>query len=296
MNDNQNNNNDPFKKMDLNFDPTQETKVVVEDKKEEPIIAEPKQEEKVIAEPKQEEKVNKDVLPKTIIEHDLSSVDKEEMNKPIASNEKEKSMDKTLEFIIQNDPINTDLSVDEKAEAKAAEKKARKHRKISFFWVFICLLTIIFGIESIWGYADQLGEFIGDINDFNNPEINASFPIVGLIYLIFNSFEPFLFTFFILLSMVKYQKNHKPWVKWWDDTEPLRVGKEIEKEKEKNIKNLQRFNALGLHNTYTKLESQTQHEELKNWKDENNFLEKKIAEEENRLKEVAKKAKEESKK
>lgn len=298
------NKNDPFKKMDLNFDPTQETKVSIEEKKEEiktpieekttptpePVVQQPKPivEEKPtpIVEPIIEEK------PKVIDEQDLpKTVSKLDLEQPVEQPKQQDSttsMDKTLEFIIQNDPINTDLTVDDAVEAKKYEKMAKKKRRISFFWVFIAFLTIIFSAVTIINYAGIIKEYIDILSNDSSTWKIIEFTILRVIL---QGFEPLLYIFFILLSMTKYHNNHKVYVQWWDDTEPLRVAEELKKEKELNTKYIQKFNALDLHNTYTRQHSDNDHEELANLKDENKYLLKKIKEKEKELSEKAAEAK-----
>ncbi len=299
-----NDNNDTFKKMDLNFDPTQEAKIDLEEKKEElnvnptqgTLNNTPQEQPTQFVENQQPQPTFVDNTPPKFEEP--QTVYKEEINSfnepinPSINNKNinvEKSMDKTLEFIIQNDPMNADLTVDEKQEQKIQMKKAYKHRKISFFWIFIAILSILFGMEILLSYAKDIKNLIDAVQ-------NDSGLFVPIIWVVVNVFEPLLFGFFIIFSMIKYQKNHKVYIKWWDDTEPLRIKEGIEKEKELNLKHLQRFNALGLHNTYTRMVASNEAEELHNWKDENKFLQKKIEEEEKRRKDLAKEAKQAAKK
>ncbi len=323
------NNNDPFKKMDLNFDPTVEAKIEPkpsEENKSETTITNSSlssneqvnafRNEALNNEPKQEPVVesktvssfnfnNEDKIDSVIenkeepiidsfgnIQQNNTQPNNEDLNRP-QNTSSTHSMDKTLEFIIQNDPVqNTDLTVDEKTKAAKEEKQARKHKRISHYWVVICVLSMIFGFTAIWAFAGDIQTIISSIKDHRNDGDTSVWNItVDFFYAFLDSFEALLFVFFIVFSMKKYSQNHKPWVKWWDDTEPIRIANWIKEEKATNVKHLERVNALGLYYTHTNKEANSDHELLTNLKKENKLLHDMISKEENRRKDLAKQKK-----
>lgn len=207
------------------------------------------------------------------------------MNDRLTAKSYEPTMDKTLEFIIQNDPsAKVDLQKDIKVDAKKKEKFARRRRLISHLWVVICVLSIMFGISSIWTFAEDVKTVIDQMQ-------NDEGWILSMLNAILHSAEALLFIFFIVFSMIKYSLNHKIWIKWWDETEPQRVTKWIAEEKNINVKLLQRVNALGLYYTHVNKESKSDHELLSNLREENKTLNDMIKKEEQRKKEAAKASK-----
>ncbi len=322
------NNNDPFKKMDLNFDPTVEAKVEPKESEEnkpqtnnvfnaqeqvnqfkndsnlnnqqeqkpEPVVESKTVSSFSFDEEKRIENNNEPLIDSfgNIQQNNEGGLSNEELERRLNQNKPEaNSMDKTLEFIIQNDPVtNTDLDVDEKTKAAQEEKKARKHRRFSYYWVIICILSIIFGFSSIWAFGHDISDIVSSIRDYSNDGDTSIWNIiVDFLIAIADSFEALLFIFFIVFSMRKYSLNHKPWTKWWDDTEPIRIKNWIKEEKEMNVKHLERVNALGLYYTHTNKEANSDHEKLTNLRKENKLLHDMISKEENRRKDLAKQKK-----
>ncbi len=323
------NNNDPFKKMDLNFDPTVEVRIDPKPQGSEGQTSQPQQ---TVPQPQQpivrEEVKQPEIQFPEFASSAPSSVEREMVNEPVLQNnetiehpmpqfeklndfntttliegdktnefilegtltsndshkpvqKEEMSMDKTLEFIIQNQPIDTDLTVDAKKQAKLEEKKAYAHRRKSYIWVVICLLTILYGIGAIFTFGQHLADVI---DAFKTNDAWALDLTLTILY----SIEAFLFIFWIGFAMIKYNQNHKPWMKWWDDTEPLRITKWIKEEKELNVKYLQRINALGLYYTHVNKESTSDHQTLSHLREENKILSDMINKEEKRRAEAAK--------
>ncbi len=290
-----NNDKKDFGKMDLNFDPTVEAQVNLNEEPK-PVTSTPVTPQPTQQPVQQQTQTSFSQNESRVDENVMASIDPQPKSQPTILNESDikpntttnidhsQPMDKTLEFIIQNDPVKTDLTIDEKKEAKQAEKKARKHRRISFIWIFIAVLSILYGIDSLWTFASNINELIGHIKEDASIWKITTDVFVALIH----SFEAVLFGFFIAFSAMKYKANHKPWIKWWDDTEPLRVAAEIKKEKEKYTKHIERVNALSLYYTPVNKESHSDHELLSNLKAENKVLAGMISNEESRRKDAAK--------
>lgn len=197
------------------------------------------------------------------------------------------SMDKTLEFIIQNDPINAPVEESVNIGSKTEAKKAKKHRRYSHYWVFLSFLSIIFGAESIYVFASNIFEFLGAVNpDEGDPVVWDAIKFFFLTLLHF--FEAFLFIFFIIFTMKRYAVNHKKYTKWWDDTEPLRIREWIKEAKTQKINLINRVNVLGLYYAPVEKETHSDHELLELLKFENSRLAEIIAKEEKRREEQSK--------
>ncbi len=204
------------------------------------------------------------------------------MNENLSAGNYNHTMDKTLEFLIQNDSSATpEVEVEKKQTKKQKEKIAKKHRLLSFLWVFIAVLSIIFG-------ADAIITFAGNISDVIEKQNNDESIFKPVIQSILSSGEALLFSFFIIFSMIKYSFNHKVWIKWWDETEPERIKVAITKEKEDNTRFLTRINALGLYYTHVPKDAKSDAELLSQLRSENKILSQMIDKEEQRRKEEKK--------
>ncbi len=270
-------NNDPFKKMDLNFDPTVEAKVETEKPVGQNINP---QNQNVQPQPQVQQPIEHVQANEYAIKQEQRQIEE------IKNQNQGKDMERTVEFIVQDDPKSTDEDKGKQDLAKAAEKKAKKHRLYSFWWIFIIILSLIFGVESIWKFVVIMKDFVGQVTAEDTAVLDATWTFIQAF---FNSFGALLFSFFIFLSVKKYHDNHKPWKEWWIDTEPLRIKEQLKKEVENNIQLRVRANALRVSYLPIPFTGTTDKEELEHVKEENSNLAGLIKIEEQRIKSNKKK-------
>lgn len=285
-------NNDPFKKMDLNFDPTVEAKVEPKN----PTAAQAELDKQNNMQEQYAQRTEASSIAKQNQEAKVAEVEKLAANEYAMKQEQAilseakasqvNELDKTLEFVPQDGDM--DIQVDEKKAAKKLEKKAYKHKRTAYYWIFICVLSIIFGITSIVGFTNNVLDFVSEITA---EEINFWGATTTFFKAFLNSFEALLFIFFIIFSLAKFRENRKPWTQWWIDTEPIRIAEALKKEIEINNKNRSRANSLAIPYMPIVYTGTTNKEELEHFKKENATLTSLIKKEEQNRKTKAREAK-----
>ncbi len=312
-----NNNNDPFKKMDLNFDPTVEAKVETPKEKGlqtsgfgEEVKKEINQQQTKIDpltnlvnenEPNistiNEAIANDDELIKK--EAEKIGINEYKINENIINDTEISSasqsttgnyqvMEKTLEYRLQEEH-KFDVEAVEKDEKYIKNKKlAHKHKRSSYYWVVIALLSIFFGASSIVNFALNTRDFIHIVKQEDAPFFQA---LIDFVLMFGSFFEAFLFAFFIFFSIKRYTANHKPWMEWWHQTEPIRIIKELNVQIFENAQNRDRANSLAIPFLPKEYTGTTNKEQLAHISEENKILVGLIKREEHKRKTDAKIAK-----
>lgn len=264
-------NNDPFKKMDLNFDPTVESEVKPtptpnnENKSINDIMT------KKVEEVKIEDQAQ--VEAKQVSVNEYSMKQQEAILSSIDERENEvKDLDKTLEFVVQEDKLPSNLSELEKKQIKKAKVDATKSRNASYFWISIMVLSIIFGVVAIWEFIDPLISFIKEVTPKEGEEIN-NWEATKLFFVAFaRSFEAFLFAFFIFFSLKMFNVKQKPWKEWYLATEPERIANELKDSLEKNKKLRESANKHQVSFTPEVFTGSGNKEKLEHYKKENKTI------------------------
>ncbi len=233
-------NNDPFKKMDLDFDPTVESKI-------QPTPNEIKSNQSLDNEIKNTPKEMDETL-EFIVQEETAETKKPES---------------------QNNDDN-----------KSEKKRANKFRLNAFFWIGIVVLSILFGATSIWNFIQHVIDFADTVTvDKNSGEnVPVGLAIWECLKMLGSSLEAFLFVFFISLSLKKFSENWKPWKEYWVKTEPLRTQDKIAHALFENSKLRKAVNESSINYLEIPYQGNTDKEKLNHIINENKDLKLRIKE------------------
>ncbi len=225
------NENDPFKKMDLNFNGENH-----------------------------ENDFNKQ-------REQISAQNIQQQNQTNFNNENQRMTLNENQNSFKNDEI------EDKHKKLEKESNAKKHRRISYQWIAILLLSIVFGFTSIWNFGQDIANIIDKLSDDNS---NFWSNLSAFLSMFLDSFEAVLFIFFIIYSLKRYLINRKPWIDWWVETEPERIRLELKKEINLNNKLRERVNELSIPFLPRTYDGTTEKDKAEFLKEENKDLERAI--------------------
>ncbi len=278
------NNNDPFKKMDLNFDPTQEANVKPQEEKpvyqgndiafdtttpgqHEPVQHRPHVQPTA---PQQEQlkfvdrSVVENVVQEKTKEQNLSAIESQiysDILSDVAVQRAASSiihenttgvptkqdLEKTIEFIVQAEKADGEEIQKIKAERKKKADAAKKTKATALSWLFIMALSILFGFWAIFTFGNNVMDFVSNLTAKAGENQDSWWTSTKEFFSAFlTSFEAFLFIFFISYSLKRYSHFMKPYKVWWMETEPLRIAAAYKEEVNKHNELLERMTIFQL--------------------------------------------------
>lgn len=152
-------------------------------------------------------------------------LDFEDKNKNLdKGNEKFNSISEseTVEFVLEDD-INLEIKNEKPEKKRTPQSLAIWSLVKSIGWMFLIVLSLIFGSLAIRDFSVELQNFIDEVQIENN-----GWNATGQFFIMFSYiFEAGLFVFFIVYSTKMSFKNMIPFIIWRNQTKPERIGKKI---------------------------------------------------------------------
>lgn len=186
--------------------------------------------------------------------------------------------DGTIEYLIdKTNEMNINLKMDkiENKEVlinKKKEKMPTKNLLLMIGWIFILILSIIFGADAIRLFVDKIDKFINAVND-DNDNMEQKLSATGAFFsMIAYAFEAVLFIFFIVYSSKKIVKNYIPFGKYRKETKPIRDENNLNKLKKTNSKLTKAYRKYNINYHEQNFANQTTTSQIKSYKGENKIL------------------------
>ncbi len=144
-------------------------------------------------------------------------------------------MDKRTNTVINHhvEFITEEATIKKTRKMRELSSKQIAHRKLAgmIFWLFILILSVLFGANSIYDFSNKINDFIDNVTSNNVEGLKA----VGQFFMASMSiWEAFMFVFFIVFSSLRIGKYSIPYKRYRKSIAPeIKEKRKIRKEKRK---------------------------------------------------------------